>query len=41
MKDEKVEVRSTHLVYTGLSGGLEHLKDRDEVNRREGSECDG
>jgi hypothetical protein len=30
----------THLTYTGLLGGLEHLK-IDEVNRREVCECDG
>jgi hypothetical protein len=33
--------RSTHLGYTVLCGGLEHLKNRDEVNRREVCECDG
>jgi hypothetical protein len=39
---DKVE-GSTRLSYTGLRGGLEHLKieDRDEVNRREFCECDG
>jgi len=37
--DERIKTKtegSTHIVYTGLCGGLEHLKidtDRDEVNR--------
>ncbi len=34
----------TRLVYTGLCGGLQHLikdSDRDEVNKREVSECNG
>ncbi len=37
-KDEEF----TRLTYTGLIGGLEHLKiTLDEVNRREVCECDG
>jgi hypothetical protein len=32
---------STRIAYTGLRGELEHLKDKDEVNRRVVCECDG
>ena len=42
--DERLKVKtegSTRLTYTGSSGQLEHIKDKDEVNRREVSECDG
>ena len=42
--DERLQTKSkefTRLLYTGLFGGLEHLKDRDEVNRREDCEWDG
>ena len=42
--DERLKSKvegSTRLTYTGLIGGLEHPKDRDEVNRREVVECHG
>jgi hypothetical protein len=43
--DERLETKteeSTHLTYTGLIGELEAgtPKDRDEVNRRDVSECE-
>jgi hypothetical protein len=42
--DEKLKTKaeeSKRLTYTGLFGELEHLKTKDEVNRREVYGCDG
>ncbi len=42
--DERLKIKneeSTHLTDTGLVVELEHLNDKDEVHRREVSECEG